>query len=114
MSAETFIITPQMEKMFAAIERVNPGRYGMKIVEIDAIAHNRNFELFVVAQDAFNLGFSRGQQRIKRLMARNEHERSENALRELLDRFSILPDERKAAVLEVIAEAITMTTKCAQ
>lgn len=107
MTTQTCTPVTQMTGMLAAIQNVNPGRYGLKVDELDAIARAHRFDLFAVAQDAFNLGFSRGQQRIKRLRAKTEQERRENALRELLDRFSALPDERKKAVLEAVAAAIT-------
>lgn len=106
ITIQTSIPATQMGRMLTAIQNINPGRYGLKVDELDAIARAHKFDLFAVAQDAFNLGFSRGQQRIKRLRAKNEQERSENALRELLDRFSALPDERKQAVLEAVAAAI--------
>lgn len=108
ISREEFVLTPRLERMLAAIDKVDCGRYAIRFQETEAIIRHCNENMLLVALKAFNLGFSRGMQRIKRIPAKNPQEQKENALRELLDRFASLPDERKEIVLAAMEAAMKM------
>ncbi len=55
-----------MEKLIKSVENVHPGRYELRMKEMDAIYDAFHHDTFKLMAVVFKLGFARGQRAVKR------------------------------------------------
>ena len=54
-----------MEKLIKSVENVHPGRYDLRMKELDFIYDNYRHDLCKLIAFVFKLGFARGQKAVK-------------------------------------------------
>ena len=55
-----------MENLVKSVEKVHPGRYDLRMKELDFIYKNYRYDLCGLIGFVFKLGFARGQKAVKK------------------------------------------------